>query len=80
MTTDRPHDQKRQRGPFVGCLAVAVVLLPALYVLSVGPAIWLHHHGYLTDSAAIIYVPLGYLHESWKPIGDAMDWYMDLWR
>jgi len=81
MTTDH-HDTEqpnRERGPVVGCLAVAALVLPIVYVLSIGPAWWLYRRGYLSDSAAIVYAPLRLLGNNCKPIEDALRWYIDLW-
>jgi len=74
MTTDR------RSGPLAALVAAAILLFPVAYVLSLGPAIWLHTHGYLGEWAAIIYAPLEYLHDHFKPAGDALDWYIELWR
>jgi len=60
-------------------LTVAVLLLPILYVLSVGPVFWLHKHGYLGYSALAIYGPLSYLYDSCQPVRYAIDWYASLW-
>src|SRR5688572_19191268 len=43
----------------VATLVAVLLLVPILYVLSVGPALWLADHGYLTEQAlVIVYFPL----------------------
>jgi hypothetical protein len=38
---------------------VLLLVLPALYVLSIGPAIWLVNHGYVDENIAeTVYLPL----------------------
>jgi hypothetical protein len=40
-------------------LMILVILLPILYVLSIGPAAWLVRHNYLNeDIAVIVYFPV----------------------
>jgi hypothetical protein len=42
-----------------------IMLLPLVYVLSVGPAVWLQMNGYLSESVEdaleVIYLPLAWL-------------------
>ena len=46
-------------------LVIALALLPLLYVLSTGPALWLENHGYLAVGIlGIVYFPLNVLCES----------------
>jgi len=70
---------QRKRGPFVGCLAIAALLLPLAYFLSIGPVIWLSKKGYLSDSVRVVYTPLVLLADICKPIHDALWWYVGLW-
>jgi hypothetical protein len=65
MTTDRP------RSSLAVLLAVATALLPAAYVLSLGPAAWLYDRGYLSDDVFYAYAPLKFLRNNW---------YIELWR
>src|SRR5262245_36681059 len=82
MTTDRNDDDKdkRERGPFVGCMAVALIFALPAYVLSIGPVAWLHNHGYLPHNVGMIYLPLGLLAQICPPFGEALNWYEMLWR
>jgi hypothetical protein len=57
------------------------IALPLLYVLSVGPAVWLHHQGFIDASQlSTLYGPLdvvGGEPESWRNI---YRWYASLFR
>jgi hypothetical protein len=63
---------------FVG----AVLLLPVLYALSIGPTVWLAEHGHLSeptmDALEIFYAPLGWA-ESDSAFSRAVTWYINLW-
>ena len=59
---------------------VAVLGLPVLYVLSVGPFAWLVNRGYVPEFLTVIYVPLGLLAESSDGFRQAADWYVALWE
>jgi hypothetical protein len=61
------------------------VCLPVLYVLGIGPAIWLYQRKLMPDSVATeieqFYLPLAWLRAIGpEPISDAFDWYTELWR
>jgi hypothetical protein len=73
-------DQHQRRGPFVGCLAVGLLVALPLYVLSIGPAVWLNVQGYLPDESFYVYFPLAVLADNCKPISDAFEWYLALWQ
>ena len=56
--------EKSRAGPLAACFVFGLVLLPLLYILSIGPALWLIEHGYLSDAAARwFYTPLGIVAE-----------------
>lgn len=55
-----PEKQNSRAAPLVACTMVALLLLPVLYVLSIGPAAWLIEHGHVNEAAAQwFYTPLG---------------------
>lgn len=65
--------------------ATAAVVLPVLYVASVGPAAWVAQQpwrsGGLYWALVAIYHPLDQIDSiSPQPIRDALDWYVNLWR
>ena len=71
-------DNDRPRSSLAVWLAVGV-MLPVLYVFSIGPAFWLQKHGYIADSWLYLYLPLYYLYGYCPPFRDALDWYAALW-
>ena len=62
------------------CLVVAGLLLPLIYILSIGPVYWLVAQGYLSSSAESIYLPLGLLSKLSPPVRDAIDWYISFFQ
>ena len=73
-----PDTPKRERSPLV--IAIGLILSPALYVLSIGPAVSLMWRGYLSKQTfGRIYAPLNYLRDNFEPIGDTLRWYCSLW-
>ena len=53
-----------------------VLLLPVLYVLSAGPALWLFYHGYASrETMDIVYAPLNWAGGYCEPFGDFTNWY-----
>jgi hypothetical protein len=77
---------KRERGSGVAlvlALAVVVVLVPLLYVLSIGPAAWLVNTGQLNGEegspAYRFYSPIIWSANNCQPIDDALGWYYSLW-
>jgi hypothetical protein len=74
------RDEKRGGAGCAIGLVVAFVLLPLLYVLSVGPAILVAKaipsaEGFLQ----VIYWPLLLLHE-YEPAKTVLDWYVAFWE
>jgi hypothetical protein len=70
-------DQRTPRSALAVWLIVAA--LPVTYVLSIGPAFLLCKHGYLSEVALYLYLPLYYLHLHCEPFRVALDWYGSLW-
>jgi hypothetical protein len=61
--------------------AIVVVVLPVLYFLSIGPALWLTNRGIITDSQfKTAYGPLLWAREECKPFGEVLQRYVWLWR
>lgn len=65
----------------VAVILLVAVLLPVLYVLSVGPVIMMIERGG-TDAEfwAWFYTPLEWLHEHVEFTRSFLDWYVELWR
>jgi hypothetical protein len=80
--TDRDNANDQRRGSTAAVWFVAVVtLLPALYVLSLGPAVRLfdHNGSPFQPFVAALYSPLEWLANNCKTIGDALSFYVSLW-
>jgi hypothetical protein len=71
-----------------GAVAVVAVLLlvvlPLLYVLSVGPAVWVHESGMLSPGGKhaleTIYLPVEWAAYKSQVISTPLMWYIDLWK
>lgn len=59
----------------------AALMMPILYVLSVGPAIWLHGRttGLGQDIIETVYYPLEWLHEN-TFLERPLQWYVEMWQ
>ena len=51
--------EREQKGGWTGCFiwGAVLILLPVFYVLSIGPALWLHWRGDLPAGFLAIYAP-----------------------
>ena len=70
---------ERPRSSLAVWLIVAAVLLPVVYVLSIGPAMQLDGGGILSDRFIWTYWPLLWLHAHCPPARNVLDWYVGLW-
>jgi hypothetical protein len=66
-------------GCAIGCLLMGL-LLPALYVLSSGPALGLIWRGYLPAEFLAIYSPLQWTCDNSQSFGKFLTWYKNLFR
>jgi hypothetical protein len=75
------RDEKRGRsGVAIGCLLVLLLGLP-LYVLSIGPAVWLANRSEAIGYAfQIVYFPLGLIAYLFSPFKDFVEWYLSFWQ
>ena len=72
---------KRGGGAVVVMVLVVVLLLPMIYVLSVGPAIWLAERGRLSEqSLTTTYGPLEWTANNVPVVGLAITWYVEWWQ
>ena len=74
-TEDSTTEHKSRAGAYVAYVLIALVL----YVLSIGPAVWLNAKGYLPDEIGIVYFPLEYLYEN-TFLREPIEWYLELWN
>jgi len=77
---------RRSRLPVAPLVAVVVLLLlPALYVFSIGPIGALISNGYIKMDSTIghaiqmTYAPLAFCAIHWPPFESFLVWYMRLW-
>lgn len=76
-----PSEPKRDgRGALVAAIGLSLIVVPLLYVLSVGPAARAAVAGILPESIfEVLYAPLEWLRAVWPAFHDATDWYAQLW-
>src|SRR5258708_7942468 len=65
--------------------AVMLLVLPTLYVLSIGPVSWLATRKFLPDlalhAAGILYGPVNWIGQNGpKPFKNAIEWYVKPWE
>ena len=73
-------DEPRARHARATWAVVGVLVLLLAYPLSVGPAVWICNHGYMSEDAITpFYAPLKWLVERSELVGDGMGWYVALW-
>jgi hypothetical protein len=73
--------ETKKRAP-VGAWVALAIALPVLYVLSIGPAIWLDKYAgmpALMWGLKVIYSPLVWLMDTNETMKSAMMWYIELW-
>ena len=75
----RPRSERRSWPAVV----LVGLLLPTLYVLSIGPVSWLADRftldSWVWSAAYYFYLPLGWLREACPPFEVALNWYAGLW-
>ena len=74
--------QKREQksSGAVGCFILGMIsfmLLP-LYVLSIGPVVWLVK-GTAWEWICVVYFPVGLLASTFRPVDQALTWYLEFW-
>ena len=73
--------QSSRAAPLVACTLFVLLVLPTLYVLSIGPAFWLSQRGYLSDEAgAWFYWPLSAIANSSEFAQNWLIWYIRLFE
>src|SRR5262249_57821672 len=65
-------------GRMVRTVIFAGLVVASIYVLSVGPAVWLQSRGYIGDGALQIYQPVVVVSNSWQPLDRALYCYVTL--
>jgi hypothetical protein len=72
------RDKKSGSGCFI--MGAIAIMLPPLYVLSVGPFTWLVWQCPALVPFLNAYRPLYFVAENCEPVMDALDWYINLFR
>jgi len=72
MATDN-----RPGGPIA--TAVATLMLPLFYVMSIGPFFRLQMTGYIDDSWDIVYAPIALICSKNEVLGAMLLWYLNFW-
>ncbi len=79
MENGKPKESRTTNWCTITLLLVGV--MPLLYALSVGPAVWCMERGWVTESAlTTFYWPAIYLTSQFPPIYQLWDDYATLWQ
>lgn len=77
------REQTQGRSPAVAIAVCAMLLLPALYLVSSGPVEWLMAQGYVSYDNPYVeafYYPGERLMELCPPLNDFVRWWLSLWK
>lgn len=81
---DEKRPALRGAGPAAVVAVILLLLMPLLYVLSIGPVVWLASRHIIEvneDSyVASFYAPLIYVADSSTAFEDGLTWYAELWE
>ncbi|MGE0609072.1 MAG: hypothetical protein AB7O62_18405 [Pirellulales bacterium] len=73
--------RQNKRGGIAVIVLLVSVGLPILYVLSLGPAVWLSTHGYINDDILDwFYAPLDALYHRNRLAKGVLDFYVSFWE
>ena len=73
-------DTHERRFPTLAVVLCVVIVLPVIYVLSYGPALWLATHAYLSgDSFNFVYCPIEWSCRHSVTVSAFIGWYESLW-
>jgi len=74
-------DESRKSAAPVVAAVLIILFGPLLYVLSVGPAVWLIEHEYLSDECAeLVYFPIILAADYSPSFMAVLDWYLQLFQ
>lgn len=83
-TAPKPTSSRSFSAPIAVVAIFLMIVLPLLYMLSIGPAVWLESRGHIDapeDSAIVkFYWPLHWLIERSGPAMTVFDWYVGFWE
>ena len=79
----REETKRGFNGPLIAILVVSLVMLPLLYILSVGPAAFIYDrlddNSWQAATLSAIYAPLAWVCERSEQAEQMISWYMKLW-
>jgi hypothetical protein len=79
MDDDR-EDNPKVRPLRVWPIVLPLVVVPALYVLSMGPAVMLRTHGVVTQEDFLwFYAPVIWIYSRSAYVNLALEWYLQFW-
>jgi hypothetical protein len=77
----KERDKKSNGTGCISVLVLTLLFLPVLYMLSLGPAMWLIQGDYISASTwDAIYLPVLWIADQSDSFGQILDWYMDFFR
>ena len=76
---DRQRHENQTSSAAVWLLALLLVLLPVGYVLSIGPVAAIYENEEPPHAVMMFYMPIIWLSDACKPIGNCLEWYIRLW-
>ena len=69
----------KSAGPAIAAIVIVLTSLPVLYVLGIGPAVWLHRKGILAREIEATYVPLEWAADYATFIRRSIEFCAQLW-
>ncbi len=73
------RNERSRKSNSAAIAAIVLLLLPLLYVLSLGPAVMIYvGSGVGGDFLDVFYYPLEWLRDN-TPLEKPLEWYVDLW-
>ena len=75
-------EDREQKGRGAGCViaGVVLILLPVLYILGLGPAVWLEGRcPAISGTVGFLYYPLQFLANNSEPMRRVLRWYVEFW-
>jgi hypothetical protein len=77
----RTNQETRSKAGAAVAIAAGVFLLPLLYVLSLGPAVFLVDHGWINEGLFRgVYAPLEWVYQKVPAVQPSLDYYIKLFE
>jgi hypothetical protein len=75
----RDKQKEKTSGSFTALVLLVLILLPAMYFLSLGPVAYCYRHVSPWPDWTLVYMPLWWLSRSFAPFHDLLNWYISMW-